>query len=67
MWTARIEAALTAALDGLNAETQSRDPAKFTTLLGGSAGVGGVYDAFRRSAAFLSGQKFDASHMEKPA
>jgi 1-acyl-sn-glycerol-3-phosphate acyltransferase len=69
-WTARIEAALTAALDGLNAETQSRDPAKFTTLLGGTAGVGGVYDAFRRSAAFLSGQRFDPSHMagtEKPA
>lgn len=62
-WTARIEAALTASLDALNAEAQSRDPAKFTTLLGGSAGVGGVYDAFRRSAAFLSGQKFDASHM----
>jgi 1-acyl-sn-glycerol-3-phosphate acyltransferase len=66
-WTARIEAALTDVLDGLNAETQSRDPAKFTTLLGGTAGVGGVYDAFRRSAALLSGQRFDASHMEKPA
>jgi hypothetical protein len=68
--TTRIEAALTASLDTLNAETQSRDPAKFSTLLGGSVGVGGVYDAFRRSAAFVSGQKFDASHMsqkEKPA
>jgi 1-acyl-sn-glycerol-3-phosphate acyltransferase len=69
-WTARIEAALTAALDALNAETQSRDPAKFTELLGGTAGVGGVYDAFRRGVALVSGQKFDPAHMattEKPA
>lgn len=69
-WIARIEASLTASLDVLNAETQSRDPAKFTTILGGTAGVGGVYDAFRRGAAFVSGQKFDPSHMaekEKPA
>jgi 1-acyl-sn-glycerol-3-phosphate acyltransferase len=61
--TARIEAALTASLDALNAETQSRDPAKFTELLGGTVGVGGVYDAFRRSVAFVSGTKFDPSHM----
>lgn len=70
-WTARIEAALTASLDALNAETQSRDPARFTELLGGTAGVGGVYDAFRRGVAFVRGEKFDPSHMattaEKPA
>jgi 1-acyl-sn-glycerol-3-phosphate acyltransferase len=69
-FTTRIEAALTASLDLLNTETQARDPAKFATLLGGTTGVGGVYDAFRRSAAFLSGQKFDPSHLshlEKPA
>lgn len=70
-WTARIEAALTAALDGLNAEAQSRDPAKFTELLGGTVGVGGMYDAFRRGVALVRGQKFDPSHMattaEKPA
>jgi 1-acyl-sn-glycerol-3-phosphate acyltransferase len=69
-WTARIEAALTDSLDTLNAETRSRDPARFTELLGGKVGVGGVYDAFRRSVAFMNGQKFDPSHMaaaEKPA
>jgi 1-acyl-sn-glycerol-3-phosphate acyltransferase len=62
-WTQQIEAALTASLDVLNAETASRDPGKFTELLGGTAGVGGVYDAFRRSVAFVSGTKFDPSHM----
>jgi 1-acyl-sn-glycerol-3-phosphate acyltransferase len=68
-WTARIEVALTASLDALNAETATRDPAKFTELLGGTAGVGGVYDAFRRSVAFVRGERFDPSHMpaEKPA
>ena len=68
--TARIEAALTASLDTLNAEAATRDPAKFTELLGGTAGVGGVYDAFRRGVALVSGTKFDPSHMataEKPA
>ncbi len=69
-WTQRIEVALTAALDGLNADAISRDPARFTTILGGTAGVGGVYDAVRRGVAFATGQKFDPSHMapaEKPA
>jgi hypothetical protein len=68
--THQIETALTASLDVLNAETATRDPAKFTELLGGTVGVGGVYDAFRRSVAFVSGTKFDPSHMataEKPA
>lgn len=69
-WAAHIEAVLSDSLDTLNAETQSRDLTKFTELLGGTVGVGGVYDAFRRSVAFVSGQKFDPSHMattEKPA
>ncbi|MCU0705847.1 MAG: lysophospholipid acyltransferase family protein [Fimbriiglobus sp.] len=68
--TARIESALTASLDVLNRETQTRDPARFTELLGGTVGVGGVYDAFRRSVAFVRGERFDPSHMattEKPA
>lgn len=71
VWTHQIEAALTASLDALNAETATRKPAMFTELLGGTVGVGGVYDAFRRSVSFVSGQKFDPSHMantaEKPA
>lgn len=61
-WTARIEAALTTTLDTLNADTASRDPARFTTLLTGRVGVGGAYDAWRRLKAFFTGHPFDPSH-----
>ncbi len=63
-WLSDIELSLTKTLDSLNAETQTRDPAMFTEILSGSVGVGGVYDAFRRSAAFVTGQKFKAGHQE---
>ncbi|MFO0801274.1 MAG: hypothetical protein U0804_27735 [Gemmataceae bacterium] len=33
-----------------NADAMSRDPARFTTVLGGSAGIGGVYDWWRLKA-----------------
>ena len=65
-WAARIEVALTATLDALNADTMSRDPARFETLIGGKAGVGGVYDLFRRAKAAVRGQKFDPSHGDNP-
>ena len=61
-WTQLIEDALTETLDGLNAEAMSRDPAKFAALLEGRAGVGGVYDWWRRLKAWMRGERFDASH-----
>ncbi len=61
-WTAHIEAAVTDALDGLCREAISRDPGLFTTLVEGRTGVGGVYDAWRRSAAWVRGRRFDPSH-----
>jgi 1-acyl-sn-glycerol-3-phosphate acyltransferase len=61
-WTARIEAALTRTLDALNAETMARDPAAFTELLSGRAGVGGVYDVWRRLKAWARGRAFDPAH-----
>ena len=65
-WTAKIEAALTETLDGLNAETMTRDPNRFTTLLDGKVGIGGVYDNWRRLAAWTRGRRFDASHGVRP-
>ena len=62
-FTARIESALTAALDALNADAISRDPSRFTTIVGGTAGVGGVYDVVRRGVALATGRKFEADHM----
>jgi 1-acyl-sn-glycerol-3-phosphate acyltransferase len=61
-WTAAIEAALTDTLDGLNREAMARDPHLFTTLVDGRAGVGGMYDRWRRLRAWVRGEAFDPTH-----
>jgi 1-acyl-sn-glycerol-3-phosphate acyltransferase len=58
----RLEAELTTTLDRLSADVQSRDPARFRAVLEGRAGVGGVYDGWRRTIAALRGRTFDPSH-----
>ncbi|MBV8614842.1 MAG: lysophospholipid acyltransferase family protein, partial [Acetobacteraceae bacterium] len=60
--TAALEHALTSCMDALAADAMSRDPARFVTLLRGNAGVGGVYDLWRRAAAWGAGRRFDPSH-----
>ncbi len=62
----RLADRLAATMDALQAEALARDPAGFTTLIGGRAGVGGVYDLWRRSRAALAGQRFSAAHGEPP-
>lgn len=57
-WTAVLEIRLQAALDALAADSLSRDPGRFDVLLGGTAGVSGVYDAWRRLKARLRGERF---------
>ena len=61
-WTARFEDALAATQDALAARARARDPEAFEALIGGSAGVGGVYDAWRRFRAWLRGERFDPTH-----
>lgn len=61
-WTARIQSALAATMDGLAEDAKTRDPARFRTLIGGTVGVGGVYDRWRRLKSWASGKKFDPSH-----
>jgi 1-acyl-sn-glycerol-3-phosphate acyltransferase len=63
-WTRRIEAALTATMDALAADAVSRDPARFETLLGGTARAGGVYDLWRKAKAAVTGRRFAAGHMD---
>jgi 1-acyl-sn-glycerol-3-phosphate acyltransferase len=63
-WTAALEAGLEAAQDGLAAEALARDPRRFETLLGGSAGVGGMYDLWRRLRSRLRGERFRPEHGE---
>lgn len=59
---ARLEAALTDTLDRLSADVRARDPGRFTTLIEGRRGVGGIYDAGRRLAARVTGRRFDPAH-----
>ncbi len=61
-WTAALERALTVCMDGLAAAVMSRDPACFVTLVRGEVGVGGIYDLWRRAAAWGAGRRFDPSH-----
>ena len=62
--TAALSRALEGAMDALAADAVARDPAAFTTVLDGGAGVGGVYDAGRRVRAAWRGERFTAAHGE---
>ncbi len=53
---------LTAALDGLADAACRKDAARFSTLIDGRRGVGGVYDLWRRTQARWRGEHFDAAH-----
>jgi 1-acyl-sn-glycerol-3-phosphate acyltransferase len=61
-WSQRFEANLETTQNTLAAAAVQRDPASFETLIAGSSGVGGVYDAWRWLKASLRGEKFQASH-----
>jgi 1-acyl-sn-glycerol-3-phosphate acyltransferase len=56
-WRARIEQALGDAQDSLAAEARRRDPTAFETLVGGKAGVGGVYGCWRWLRALARGER----------
>jgi 1-acyl-sn-glycerol-3-phosphate acyltransferase len=58
----RLEQGLASTMDQLAASVQLRDANEFSTLLHGSSGVGGIYDAWRRIVAKAQGKSFDASH-----
>jgi 1-acyl-sn-glycerol-3-phosphate acyltransferase len=61
-WTTLFEARLTQAMDELADAAVARDPARFLPLIGGTAGVGGIYDLWRRLKAISRGRRFDAAH-----
>lgn len=63
-WTAIIERELERTQDVLAAAAITRDPKRFDVLLRGRAGVGGVYDAWRRFKAFVAGRRFRPEHSE---
>ena len=61
-WTTMIEEALEEAQDDLAEESRRRDPGAFKVLVGGTAGVGGVYDIGRRLRALFGGKRFRSEH-----
>lgn len=58
----QLAAELEATQDRLAAESQERRAGDFETLVQGAAGVGGVYDAWRRFKAHLRGERFRPEH-----
>lgn len=61
-WSAEIALRLEHAQNRLAADSISRRAGAFEPVLAGSAGVGGVYDAWRRLRAMLAGRRFDGAH-----
>ncbi len=57
-----LEGGLTMIAERLSADVISRDPERFVTLLSGEAGVGGVFDLFKRFVALLCGERYDPAH-----
>ncbi len=66
-WMLKIETGLTQAQDDLATAATSQDPNRFETIIGGSVGVGGIYDWWRRLKSRLSGKQFSSSHAEAVA
>ena len=63
-WTRAQELALTAQMDTLLADVQSRDHAAFQTVLRGRVGISPTYDAIRALGSKLRGQSFTPEHGE---
>jgi 1-acyl-sn-glycerol-3-phosphate acyltransferase len=62
-----FEDCLAKAQASLAERAMARDPAAFSTLAIGRAGIGGFYDAWRRATAWVRGQPFQARHTESGA
>jgi hypothetical protein len=61
-WTPILEQSLEKALEDLAIESLARDASRFDLLVGGSAGVGGVYDVWRRFKSKIRGERFRPEH-----
>lgn len=59
---ALLERDLETTQDRLARDAMRRDPRQFRSLIEGRAGVGGVYDLWRRLRAWREGARFDPAH-----
>lgn len=65
--TAVLEQALVRTQASLASLATARNPHAFTTIDIGRAGIGGVYDSWRRLMAWSSGRRFQKRHEIEPA
>jgi len=61
-WDGRLAAALETAQDDLAERAVARDPAAFEVLVGGRAGVSGVYDLWQAVKGFVTGNRYLREH-----
>jgi 1-acyl-sn-glycerol-3-phosphate acyltransferase len=61
-WNALLEQRLTQTMDALAHDAISRDASRFRPLLRGSAGVGGIYDLWRRIVALARLRRPQLAH-----
>lgn len=66
-WSALVERELEETVDRLATDALARDPSRFSTVMQGTAGVGGIYDMTRRFRAWLRGRTFRPEHSTRPA
>ena len=57
-----LEERLSVIADRLSEDVMSREPERFISLLEGKAGVGGVFDIWKRFKAMLRGERYDPAH-----
>ena len=62
-WRAGLEHNLAATMDTLAAAGMARDPASFDRVIGGTAGVGGVYGTWQRLRALAAGRAYRPDHV----
>lgn len=60
--TALLRDRLMETMDRLASDCIGRDPQRFECLVKGRAGVGGVYDLWRRARAVARGERFSPAH-----
>lgn len=61
-WTALLEQRLTETMDALAADATQRDPSLFRLVMRGRAGIGGIYDVWRRLTAWAHGRRAVLAH-----
>lgn len=61
-WSEMLATALEQTQDELAVLAKLRDPARFSTVLSGRVGIGGVYEGWKRLRAMLSRRAYQGSH-----